>query len=72
MDMVMPVMDGLAATRRIRELEAESGSHVPIIAITASAMPGDREHCLAAGMDEFLSKPIKWDELAALLTRVGR
>jgi CheY-like chemotaxis protein len=72
MDMEMPVMDGLAATRKIRELEAQSGAHVPIIAVTANVMPGDRERCLAAGMDEFISKPIKWAELAAILTRVGR
>jgi signal transduction histidine kinase/CheY-like chemotaxis protein len=72
MDMEMPVMDGLAATRKIRELEAQSGGHVPIIAVTANVMPGDRERCLAAGMDEFISKPIKWAELAAILTRVGR
>ena len=72
MDVAMPVMDGLAATRRIRELEAPSGAHVPIIAITANVMPSDRERCLAAGMDEFLSKPIKWAELDAVLTRVGR
>jgi signal transduction histidine kinase/CheY-like chemotaxis protein len=72
MDVVMPVMDGLAATRKIRELEAQSGAHVPIIAVTANVMPGDRERCLAAGMDEFISKPIKWAELAAILTRVGR
>ena len=72
MDMAMPVMDGLVATSRIRELEAQSSAHVPIIALTANVMPGDRERCIAAGMDDFLSKPIKWAELAAMLTRVVR
>ncbi|MFZ4777828.1 MAG: PAS domain S-box protein [Terrimicrobiaceae bacterium] len=67
MDMSMPVMDGLEATKKIREVEAAAGSHVPIIALTANVMTGDRERCLAAGMDDFLSKPFKKDELAAKL-----
>jgi two-component system sensor histidine kinase/response regulator len=70
MDMAMPVMDGLVATRTIRQLEEQSGSHVPIMALTANVMPGDRERCLASGMDDFLSKPIKWAELATMLARV--
>ncbi len=67
MDMSMPVMDGLEATEKIRKVEAAAGSHVPIIALTANVMTGDRERCLAAGMDDFLSKPFKKDELAAKL-----
>lgn len=67
MDMRMPVLDGLEATRRIRDIERESGSHVPIIALTANVMPGDRERCIAAGMDDFLSKPFSKSGLAAKL-----
>lgn len=65
MDMQMPVMDGIEATQRIRALETET--HVPIIALTASVMPGDRDRCFAAGMDEVLSKPFKKSALAAKL-----
>ncbi|PSJ44407.1 hybrid sensor histidine kinase/response regulator [Zobellella endophytica] len=63
MDIHMPVMDGLAATRAIRVGEAERGGHVPIIAMTASATKEDRERCLAAGMDDFVTKPFRAVEL---------
>jgi two-component system, sensor histidine kinase and response regulator len=63
MDVQMPEMDGLEATRTIRQLEIETRAHVPIIALTAHAMKGDRDICVAAGMDEYLSKPINAVEL---------
>lgn len=69
MDCQMPVLDGLAATRQIRTREHTSGHHVPIVALTANAMKGDRERCLEAGMDDYLSKPIWRDQLEATLAR---
>jgi signal transduction histidine kinase/CheY-like chemotaxis protein len=72
MDMSMPIMNGLEATVKIREAEATSGGRVPIFALTANVMPGDRERCLAAGMDDFLTKPFKKPELANLLASVTR
>jgi len=54
---VMPVMDGIEAAEKIREMEAGSGKHVPIIAITANAMIGDKEICLSSGIDDYISKP---------------
>jgi CheY-like chemotaxis protein len=65
MDVQMPEMDGFEATRRIRS----SGSKVCIIAITAHALNGDREACLYAGMDEYISKPIRMEELKKALER---
>ena len=67
MDVQMPEMDGLEATAAIRKLEAVTGAHLPIIALTAHAMKGDREICIAAGMDEYLSKPINPKQLFALI-----
>jgi CheY-like chemotaxis protein len=72
MDLRMPVMDGLSATRMIRSLEGAAG-RTPILALTANVLPEDRRNCLAAGMDGFLRKPIRCEELyQAVATHAGR
>jgi signal transduction histidine kinase/CheY-like chemotaxis protein len=71
MDVQMPEMDGIAATHAIRQKEQVTGMHVPIVALTANAMKGDREAYLAAGMDDYLTKPIRFSELDEILERYG-
>ena len=65
MDVSMPLKNGLEATKEIRELEADSGRHTPIIGVTAHAIKGDMERCFDAGMDDYLSKPVSPDKLEA-------
>jgi CheY-like chemotaxis protein len=67
MDMEMPVCGGIEATQKIRQMEAETGAHRTIIALTANAMVDDRQSCLNAGMDDFLAKPITLDALRQTL-----
>jgi PAS domain S-box-containing protein len=71
MDVQMPEMNGLEATEAIRATEAGTGRHLPIVAMTAHAMAGDRERCLAAGMDEYLTKPIRAEALVAHVERIA-
>jgi CheY-like chemotaxis protein len=63
MDVQMPVMGGFEATAAVREMEKGTGKHIPILALTAHAVTGDRERCLAAGMDGYVAKPIHPKEL---------
>jgi PAS domain S-box-containing protein len=71
MDVQMPEMSGLEATIAIRESERHTRRHIPIIALTARAMPGDREQCLTAGMDAYVSKPVRADELFAAIDAIA-
>ena len=70
MDIQMPDMDGLEATREIRKYEQQTDRHIPIIAMTAYAMKGDRERCLESGMDEYISKPISSDILLQTIQKI--
>ena len=72
MDVQMPEMDGLAATRAIRQKETIDGTHLPIFAMTAHAMKGDRERCLESGMDGYLTKPIRFSDVERTLANLGR
>ena len=72
MDVEMPQIDGLAATQRIRELEQVSGGHIPIVGLSAHALVGFREQCLAAGMDGYITKPIQTEELFGALHLVDQ
>ncbi|SMP63513.1 PAS domain S-box protein [Anoxynatronum buryatiense] len=72
MDCQMPIMDGYEATRRIRYYEISTGRHTPIVAITAKTLPGDREECLNAGMDGFLSKPFNLSLLQSVIKRYAK
>jgi CheY-like chemotaxis protein len=69
MDVQMPELDGFEATAAIRARERESGGHLPIIAMTAHVMKGDQERCLAAGMDDYVAKPVKAADLYAAIDR---
>lgn len=69
MDCQMPVIDGFAAARAIRRREAKTGGHIPIIAMTANARREDRDECIAAGMDDYLAKPVQMEHLRAMLAK---
>ena len=70
MDVQLPIMDGITAVRKIRELEASTSRHTPIVAITANAMIGDKEKCLSAGMDDYLSKPFNPGRMISMIEKL--
>lgn len=69
MDWRMPEIDGIQCTRSIRDVDAKNGLHTPIVALTARAMSGDKERCLAAGMDDYLAKPFTTAQLREVMAR---
>jgi CheY-like chemotaxis protein len=69
MDIQMPIMDGIKATQKIREIEQSTGTHTPIIAVTANAFPEDKERCLASGADDYISKPFQPEELLQMIRK---
>jgi CheY-like chemotaxis protein len=71
MDLMMPVMDGMEATIKIREKESLNGKHTPIVGLTANTFDADREKCLAIGMDEFMAKPFDVEEFKRILIDLG-
>ena len=72
LDVEMPELSGFEATCLVREREKAAGGHLPIIAMTAHAMKGDRERCLAAGMDGYIAKPIRVEEVLREIARLER
>jgi CheY-like chemotaxis protein len=72
MDVQMPEIDGFEATAAIRAAERGTDAHIPIVAMTAHAMSGDRERCLAAGMDDYVAKPISVKEIDRILAQIAQ
>jgi CheY-like chemotaxis protein len=70
MDVQMPEMDGIEATKEIRKREKETGKHIPIIALTANAFEEDKKKCLEAGMDEYATKPIKINKIFSIIEKI--